>query len=287
MFDFDDEALDQLPTEPAEPFQDPVLVCFYSGGFFHADGRKLLNDVLEAAALKGIGDTLVLGFPDYYGITGDGYDPWSTYVDRLVEELDEEYEGRPVLIFGHSRGAGAAMSLATRLGKRVLKVYCTASGGILPGKPTGWETLSKGFKAGGDKELITWFSSLQPGNLVLAQTAALPPEKIPDALAQSKFLNDMVTLMRLQYRDATYPRMQGDSPDIDVLDVPLVYYGPVEDPGSDIKVVGAGWKLMSRVSVELIEVSGGHMDCLHKPATMLEKMTEDMAKFVPKGERTL
>lgn len=86
MFDFDDDVLDQLET-PAEPQQEPVLVCFYSGGFYHNDGRKLLNDLLESAAKKGIGDTLVLGFPDHYGIKGEGYEWWPIYVDRLVEEL--------------------------------------------------------------------------------------------------------------------------------------------------------------------------------------------------------
>merc|ERR1712187_158068 len=102
--------------------------------------------------------------------------------------------------------------------------------------------------------------------------------------------NDMVTLMRLQYRDATYPRMKGTktkSPDIDVLDVPIMYFGPVEDPSATVASCGELWKTCTRSTCELVEVSHGHMDCLMKPGSLLEKMPADMEQFVPKGERTL
>merc|ERR1712224_883045 len=175
--------------ETPGPQEEPVLVGFYSGGFFHNDGRKLLDNLLECAAKKGIGESLILGFPDHYEFRGEGYEWWSKYVDRLVEEIDSEgYSGRPLLIFGHSRGCCPAMSLATRLGKQVLKVYLCGSTPIETGKPTAWEQLSIGFKKGGDKELLAWFSSLQPGNEILARAAALPESEIPKVLDESKWL---------------------------------------------------------------------------------------------------
>lgn len=279
MFDFDDEALDELD---ARPEQEPVLVCFYSGGFFHADGQKLLSDVLSSAARVGLGDSLVLGFPDHYGIEGEGIEWWPKYVDLLVEQIDSEeaYRGRPLLLFGHSRGACPAMSVATRLGSRVLKVYITGCGPIEMGKPTAWELLSTAFKKGGDKELLAWFSSLQPGNVILKRASDLPEVEIPNALAQSKWLASTVKLMRLQYRDATFPLMTGDDADIQVISAPLMVGVPLQDAGCTEEICKP-WEFSSHGGCEFVVANQGHMDCIVKDGEILAAFIKDMAKFVP------
>lgn len=281
MFDFDDDVLDQLET-PAEPQQEPVLVCFYSGGFYHNDGRKLLNDLLESAAKKGIGDTLVLGFPDHYDIKGEGYEWWPKYVDRLVEEIDNEgYGDRPLLVFGHSRGCCPAMSLASRLGKRVLKVYTCGTGAIAAGEPTPWEMLSINFKKGGDKELLAWFASLQPGNVILERAASLPESEIPQALSESKWLASTVSLMRLQYRNATYPQMIGEDAVIKAIPSPIMAFRLMLDAG-DTDHAFVPSRFATTAGVELKQIKAGHMDCLLKGSDLLEIATADMATFIPK-----
>lgn len=281
MFDFDDDVLDQLDAV-AHPQQEPVLVCFYSGGFFHADGCKLVADVLSAAAQVGIGDSLVLGFPDHYEIEDEGNEWWEGYVDRLVDEIDsqEAYRGRPIILFGHSRGACPAMSLATRLGSRVLKVYIAACGPIAIGRSTPWEDMSKAFKQNGDKALIGWFSSLQPGNLLLKRTADLPEKDIPVALAESVWLGKLVKLMRLQYRDATFPRMTGDSPDIQVVGASLWIGVATQDNGAS-KETMQPWASCTRGRCEFVACDQGHMDCLTKGGEMLTGFAKDIAQFVP------
>lgn len=288
MFDFDDEALDQMEGEPDYSTKEPALIGFYSGGFLHKEGRPLLDPLLEAAAKKGIGEALVCGFPDHYGITEEGYPPWVEYVDRLVQEIDDAFgSDTPVLIFGHSRGGEAALSLATRLGKRVRKLYIASCGGFDMGKPTPWEDpLGKGFKEGGVKRLLQWFASLQPDNLLLKSTSELAPEKIPDALAQSKFLTDKVNLMRVQYMDACFPEMTGDNPAIKAIDVPIMAFHPIEDLSCPYDACEM-WKHATTASLEIHSVKAGHMSILQKGCECLEIATSDMAKFLPAFEATM
>lgn len=282
MFDFDDDALDTMV-----PAQEPVLVCFYSGGFFHADGRKLMNDLLEVAASKGIGDTLVLGFPDYYGLTGEGYEWWPKYVDILVEEIENEgYGDRPLLLFGHSRGTCPCMSLATRLGSRVLKVYTCGGGPIVAGEPSAWEKMSKAFKQGGDKALLTWFASLNPGNVILERAASLKPEEIPNALKESTWLDKMVSLMKTQYMDATFPQMIGENADIRTVSVPIMAF-QLEYDAADKDEHFVKHLFPTTADVEIIKIKKGHMDCIGKGSELLEIAAADMAKFLPESERTL
>ena len=78
---------------------------------------------------------------------------------------------RPLILFGHSRGAAPATCVAYRLQQRVVKVYIAACGAMRLDEATGWELLSRRFQRGGDRELLQWFASLQPQNLLLHRTA--------------------------------------------------------------------------------------------------------------------
>lgn len=281
MFDFDDDALDQLEATTAEAQQEPVLVCFYSGGFSHPDGFRLMSPVVSAAAQVGLGDALVMGFPDHYGIVEEGYEPYSKYVDMLVEELDndEACSGRPLLLFGMSRGACSAMALATRLGKRVLKVYIASCPAIKLGEPTGWEMMSGNFKKGGRKMMLQWLSSLQPQDMLLKRTSDQSEEEILAAMAQSKWLDSMVKLMWVQYRDACFPRMTGDHPTIQAVPAPIVVFIPLRDDSTTLENCKP-WAEATTGSCEFVKVDQGHMDVVDKGGAMLAAFQKDVAQFV-------
>ncbi|OLQ12099.1 putative TrmH family tRNA/rRNA methyltransferase YacO [Symbiodinium microadriaticum] len=120
-------------------------------------------------------------------MTGEGREPWATYIDLLVGEINKAAGAECGLrqsqasecfssigdwiLFGHSRGAAPATCVAYRLGTRVKKVYIVACGAMKAQEPTGWELLSQRFKEGGDRDLLKWFSSIQPDNLLLRRTA--------------------------------------------------------------------------------------------------------------------
>lgn len=265
--------------------KEPALICWYSGGFTHADGCKLLKDVQMMAAKHGVSDSLVLGFPNEYGITGEGYSWWPGYVDILIDKIDEKFFGRPLLLFGHSRGCCPCISVASRLGDRVLKVWVTSCGAIKVGEPTPWEGLSYEFKKGGDKELLAWFASLQPGNFLLARTSQLPPDEVQGAIKASKWLTDTVALMRVQYRDATFPDMTSPNSPIKRLKCPITGICPLLDMGSQPDVI-AEWEGITTGHFEMIMVQAGHMDVLQaadkdKKGGMLEIICPDMATFMP------
>lgn len=283
MFDFDDDALDALgPVNPYEG-KEPVLICWYSGGFYHDDGCKLYNAYLKAAAESGIGDYMILGFPDHYGFCEEGYEHWPKYVDRLVYEIDsiDEYKERPLLLVGHSRGACPAMSLATALGERVLKVYIAACGSFPPGKPTPWEELSKAFKGSGDKGLLTWFSSLQPDNVILSRAAALSEDEIPAALAESKWLAKTVRLMQMQYRDATFPDMrEGEDNPIKVISAPIMACVPKNDASSPLSAM-EGYHKATTGGAEIKVFKAAHMDILDAK-DFIAYTIKDMLTFFPK-----
>lgn len=281
MFDFDDDALDALG--PVSPYagKEPVVVCWYSGGFYHEDGIKLYSEFLKAAAKSGIGDTLTLGFPDYYGYEDEGYDKWPAYVDRLVYEIDsvDEYKDRPLLLMGHSRGACPAMSLATRLGERVLKIYIVSCGAIPLGEPTPWELLARRFKESGDKGLLEWFYSLQPENVILQRISSLKAEEIPAAVSESKKIEQMVKLMRLQYKDAMFPDMCAEDPPIKAVACPLWTCWPSLDPSCTKEVMQA-WSKNTTGEFNVMKFKAGHMDILANES-FVKKVIEDILTFFP------
>jgi len=239
----------------------PILVCFYSGGYSHADGQKLLKDFVGFATDHGIEDVLVLGFPDEYGIVGEGHAWWRIYVNKLVQEINKTCKDRKVIIYGHSRGCCSAMSLATRLGDRVLKVYVVACSPIELGKPTDWEVMSADFKKSGDAGLLKFLCDLQPENAVLKSIAGLTPKQLAKQIDNSPMLNRLFRIMRVQYKDATFPLMVGPDPDIKKLDVPIMAIAPKDDPGSPLERLKL-WRGCTSDKFRVVQVAGGHVECL-------------------------
>ncbi|CAE7400326.1 yacO [Symbiodinium sp. CCMP2592] len=160
---------------------------------------------------------------------GEGREPWATYIDLLVGEINKAAGAtdRPLILFGHSRGAAPATCVAYRLGTRVKKVYIVACGAMKAQEPTGWELLSQRFKEGGDRDLLKWFSSIQPDNLLLRRTAfEASLREFEEQITSSKMMSDMLHVMRTQYRDAMFP-----DPDRDFgcMPVPIMAVSPLQD----------------------------------------------------------
>eukprot|EP00438_Fugacium_kawagutii_P014739 Skav202463 [mRNA] locus=scaffold149:376082:380096:+ [translate_table: standard] len=166
---------------------------------------------------------------------------------------------RPLVLFGHSRGAAPATCVAYRqaamgcsranhgdwvvvVGGGWRKVYIAACPAMQLGEPTGWELLSRAFLEGGDRDLLKWFSGIQPQNILLRRTAYDTSDaEFEEQVESSKFLSDMLQLMRRQYRDATYP-----------------------DPDRDFGTMSDWGRLSSNFQLET--VNAGHMDCLEVQA---------------------
>lgn len=290
---FDDDVLDQMVEEDAA--REPILVGWYSGGFYPPEGRALLTDIMASAREAEIKDTLVLDHPDGYDIEGEGYDPYPKYIDRLIAEIDSDpaRAGRPLLLLGHSRGACPCMAVSTRLGKRVLKVYIVSCGAMTPGKPTGWEMMSHDFKKGGDELLLAWLLSMQPGNLILkrALDTAADKKALQELYDDSKWLREMVSLTRMQYREAMYPDMPNKV--IDVIEAPIMAISPLQDPSCPPEA-NEGWAKMTTGGFELKTLDAGHMDVLKATQANKKKgilysfplgdlLAPDFAKFLPRN----
>lgn len=276
MFDDLDELDAQLDSQAQA--ERPMFVAWYSGGYRKKDGEALLAPVTDAVKAAGY-DAFCLHFPNEYGMTEEGMEPWPKYVDRLVEEIDGDPErrGRPMFLFGHSRGHAPALSVATRLGpSRVLKVFVAASGGTLIGDVSPFQRLSEGFKVTGDIGLLEWFVSLNPGNMMMegmlksVKDGVMKPEDSP-------FLNDLMTLMRVQYKDAMYPDMTRD---IKKLECPIVALGPRYDPGAQREAMKVWEQWTDSCVVKMLD--SGHMDCLRPKADgefeLLEVVLKEIAR---------
>jgi len=260
-FDFDDLE-EQDPTELLKG--PPVFCAWYSGGFTKEDGQALVSQLIGSIRQEYRQvDTLVLHFPNEYGMIEEGSDPWPKYVDRLIEEIDSDPKraGRPLLLFGHSRGNAPAMTVASRLKDRVLRVYIAASSAPVHGQPSPFQTLSEGFKQSGDIGLLAWFYSLQPENMMLKSMLeevhkGTPVEDMP-------FLNKMLTLMRQQYKDAMWPDMERDFSGVTA---PITAFGPRLDAGCSREGM-EGWKSWTscpeRSKVKMIS-GATHMGCVTK-----------------------
>mmetsp|Transcript_5324 Transcript_5324/g.15760 ORF Transcript_5324/g.15760 Transcript_5324/m.15760 type:complete len:508 (-) Transcript_5324:63-1586(-) len=259
----------------------PVLVYWYSGGYTKDEGTKTLEAVQKTLKKQGVKDQLVLHHSNEYGFTGEGYEPWPKYVDRLVEEIDKSYAGRPLILFGHSKGTGSAMSVAHRLGSRVLKCYVVACSAWLPGRPSPWEKLSKQFKMKGDQGLLAWFASLNPGNLLLETVAYAPEDQFDELVESSSFMKTKLVLMRQQYRDAIFPDMKQGA--IEQFPAELCAVSPLWDGGSQ-PLDMVGFRKYSK-RFELWEVKAGHADVLSSPE-FLGKLSEDVKRLLDPASRS-
>mmetsp|Transcript_166 Transcript_166/g.255 ORF Transcript_166/g.255 Transcript_166/m.255 type:complete len:288 (-) Transcript_166:62-925(-) len=259
---FDDDVLEELADEKQREVP-PVFIAFYSGGFYKDEGVKLVDPVIQAVRDCGLSDedTLVLHHPDGYGMEGSGYDPYPAYLDRLEEEIDKvpTRRGRRLILFGHSRGMCPAFALACRLGvQRVVKIYVLGGGAIIPGYKTGWEHVSDHFKTGGDDLIVKWLASMQPDNLILKKATECNEKQLEAMMVESKWLTNLITLTRLQYKFAMFPEPNRD---LKVTDVPIMGFILAKDPGAQRKDL-EHWSKSTTAKVELVELDSGHMDCL-------------------------
>lgn len=267
----------QFAKAHCHAYGEPLLVCWYSGGFTADEGKALLSNFLLGAAQHGIKDHLVLHFPNEYGMEAEGHKPWGRYVDQLIYEInkDKQNRERPLILFGHSRGAAPCLSVATRLGRRVRKVYVAACGAMKVGEPTGWELMSKEFKAGGDRALMQFFASMNPDNTLLNRTATAPDDEMKATIEGSKFLKEKVRLFATQYRDAMFPDMNWD---VKVISSPLTCLQPLQDQTCPAELCEA-WRGMTTGRFSLVPLDAGHMDCLDPKH--LGPVYEDMLTFFP------
>jgi len=287
FFDWDTLEDEDAPTSRSSA---PIFVAWYSGGYRKEQGEGLLRVLLDSVEREFPDvDTLVLHYPDVYEIEGEGSGPWPSYVDRLIEEIDQEPSrvGRPLLLFGHSRGNAPAMTLASRLGQRVLKIYLAGSDSPIIGQPSPFQTLSERFKREGDLGLLEWFVSLNPGNNMmesLYRSVASGQMKIED----SDFLNDMVTLMRRQYKDAIYPDMERDFKGVCS---PILAFRPEHDQ-SCTRAGMERWKEWTSASARSKVVIGAtHMSCLgeqtidgNQEYVMIAEILKDMKQVMAASE---
>mmetsp|Transcript_93334 Transcript_93334/g.291035 ORF Transcript_93334/g.291035 Transcript_93334/m.291035 type:complete len:417 (+) Transcript_93334:61-1311(+) len=271
------ERLVRLVPRGVVPGKAPLLVCWYSGGFFKQGGEKLLAPFLKAASVWGVKEYLVLHHTNEYGFKGEGYKDWPAYVDRLVKEINKVTEDRPLLLFGHSKGVCPAMSVATRLRQRVIKVYLTSCGAWEPQQPTPWELSSHDFKRGTDQGLMAWFSSLNPADILLRRAAEAHPSEFSEIIKNSPFLSKMLDLMKLQYKDAMYPDMKNRV--IDVFPADVCSISPVLDPGSSL----AGMRAFGKFTTghyQTMKVQAGHMDILSNQ-DFHAMIYQDMKQYYP------
>jgi len=285
MFEFDDDVVEHMDHR-REFDKDPVLVCWYSGGFYSKEGNELLAPLKAAAEEVGIKDVLVLDFPDAYGMVKEGRDPWPKYVDRLIQEIDREpaRRGRPLLLFGHSRGASPAMSVATRLMKdgrsdQVLKVYVAACTHVSPNEPTGWELTSAYLKAGTDKEMFEYFRDQQPGHPLLQKLANSSPEEINEFCEMSEKCRDMRNLYKVQYRDAMYPDTRRD---IMKINVPIMAISPMQSPFETPDAMKE-WEKFAGNGFEVLSIEGDHMGCIADQQRLRDTVCADMAEVAERG----
>ena len=95
-----------------------------------------------------------------------------------------------------------------------------------------------------------------------------PLEPLEPRVQSSKFLSEMLELMRCQYRDAMYPDPLRD---FGHMSVPLMVFSPAHDEScqpehckafaSDSPFVVKAWGQLSE-HFELETLEAGHMDCL-------------------------
>lgn len=252
------EVVEQPSVHTKLASQKPVLGVFYSGGMSKQQGAEMVKEFLTVAAGKGITDQVLLHHPEGYDIEGDGTDAWPSYIGRLIEAIDSDADrrGRPLILWGHSKGATEAMSLATRLGERVLKVYCVASGAPRPGEVSPFQTMAENFKLGTDLDLLKWFCTMNVDRALHRMVEAV--EKGDLTIESSPYLKNKLALMKRQYVTTTYPDMARD---FKVIAAPIMGVWPMTDPSTPRDSVEA-WSVWTSGGFELRKVSAGHMDCL-------------------------
>mmetsp|Transcript_707 Transcript_707/g.2051 ORF Transcript_707/g.2051 Transcript_707/m.2051 type:complete len:392 (+) Transcript_707:56-1231(+) len=259
---------------------EPILVVFYSGGMSKQQGKDLVAEFLETAKAKGLTDQVVLDHPEQYDIKDEGTDGWPRYLDALQRELDGTPDrlGRPVLIWGHSKGATAAMTLAARLGSRVLKVYVCASAAPNMGEVSPFQTMAANFKKGTDLDLLKWFCTQNSDRALHRMVEACDKGEL--TVESSPYLQGKLSLMKKQYVNCIYPDMERD---FQVIHSPVMALWPSTDLSSPKEGMEA-WQVWTTGDCEVKKVSAGHMDCL-RVREHHDYVVADMVRVAKEGAR--
>mmetsp|Transcript_45522 Transcript_45522/g.117701 ORF Transcript_45522/g.117701 Transcript_45522/m.117701 type:complete len:391 (-) Transcript_45522:121-1293(-) len=260
---------------PADGEDHPVLVLFYSGGMSPQQGKELIAEFLETAKGKGFHDQVILHHADQYDIDVEGTDGWPMYVDALVDAIDSkpELRGRPLFIWGHSKGTTAAMTLAARVGSRALSVYLCASGAPTPGEVSPFQTMAENFKKGTDLDLLKWFCTLNADRALHRMVEAC--EKGELEVSSSPYLQGKLAVMKKQYVNTVYPDMERD---FQVLSTPIMALWPQTDQTSPKESMEA-WQVWTTGPFKLQKVAAGHMDCL-RVREHHDNVVADMVRIV-------
>mmetsp|Transcript_40220 Transcript_40220/g.120325 ORF Transcript_40220/g.120325 Transcript_40220/m.120325 type:complete len:445 (+) Transcript_40220:3-1337(+) len=188
----------------------PVLVCWNIVGFRLRQGVQKFAGLFVSARRLGIKDHVVLSYPEDYGIEGEGGGQWSRYVDKLVEAIDKRPRraGRPLLLLAHSAASAAALSVASRLGSRVLKVYMIDGWAPRPGGHDVWAATTESFRSWSDARWLLQLVSWNPGSTVLREMAEAVSRGW-DA-STSPGAQDVLAHGRRQYLNAIHPDLARD-----------------------------------------------------------------------------
>lgn len=203
----------------------PVLVCFNIVGFRLQQGIEKFAGLFVSARKLGIKDHVVLSYPEDYGIEGGG-DRWWEYVDRLIEAIDKKPRraGRPLLLWAHSLGVVPALSVAYRLGSRVLKIYMADGSAPERGGFDGWAAQTADFQSWSDARWMLQLAAWNPGSSVLQEMAAAVQQGWDPS--KSKGAQDLLAHGKRQYLNAIHPVMGRDA---DVVVAPIFVFSMIRD----------------------------------------------------------
>mmetsp|Transcript_53253 Transcript_53253/g.155105 ORF Transcript_53253/g.155105 Transcript_53253/m.155105 type:complete len:754 (-) Transcript_53253:69-2330(-) len=239
------------------PQREPVLVCWNIVGFRLKEGTEKLAGLFVAAKQLGIKDHVMLSYPEDYGVKGEGDETWATYVDRLIEKIDRSPRrlGRPLLLFAHSNASGAALSVAVRLGARVLKIYLVDGPAPRPEYDV-FAVSHASFKSFTDADWVQKLYSWNPGSSVLREMAKACTVEGWE-VSKSPGAQEILEHGRRMYINAVYPKVGRD---LTSIPSPILAFKMIEDV-IDLASVAA-LQLWTTGGFDLVRVECTHVGWL-------------------------
>mmetsp|Transcript_27527 Transcript_27527/g.62010 ORF Transcript_27527/g.62010 Transcript_27527/m.62010 type:complete len:199 (+) Transcript_27527:75-671(+) len=149
-----------------------------------------------------------MGHPDSYGIDANGTIGWKRYLDALVMDIDvAKGPQRPVILWGYGRGAATAMTLAGRLGARVMQLIILCAEAPAPGQEVNpFEADSMMISTSSDREIVSWLSATSHDTVLLEM--ALSIQEGTSRIQDSAHLKGILTATKKQYN--MWPDMARD-----------------------------------------------------------------------------
>jgi len=214
-------------------YRGPVLVCWNIVGFRLQQGAEKLAGLFWSARRLGIKDHVVLSYPEDHGIEGEGEGKWREYVESLIKAIDRKprHVGRPLLLWAHSAASAAALSVAWRLGSRVLKVYMVDGYAPEPGGYNIWAGSTADFKTWSDAKWILTLASWNPGSTVLREMATAVMSGWD--VSNSRGAQSLLAHGKRQYLNSIHPNLARD---VGVIPAPILAFSMSRD---DVIVLGS------------------------------------------------